>query len=433
MAVRCRCEAPSRSISCNSAATQLSPSRQQNTQRTPLPFIALDRRFFEWRSEDNELSDPDVLSGFGLSDGAKSWDAVLKRRQVVILAEAGSGKTEELKECRRAVAAEGKFAFYATVQDVGREGLKACLSTDDQTALVRWQASNKSAWFFVDSIDEAKLDNIRLDRALRAVASCIHGAEGRAYVILSGRHTDWEFCRDLERLEQILPLRPDVETPPAPDPEALLIKVLRHEHTEDNTVEAEKPLVLVLASLDKDRVRRFAMGKSAPNVDDFLAEVETLNLWRFARRPLDLDWLVQFWRTHGRMGSLSEMLATSLHERSQETDPYRVRRDPIEPGRTLAALERVGAALVFGRAVTITIPDNEIALTGDSNALDLGDILPDWPAADRVRFFNLPVFDPATFGRVRLHNDNEGVVRAYLAARWLLRLHELNSIAPPPV
>ena len=228
-----------------------------------------------------------------------------------------------------------------------------------------------------------------------------------------------------ERLEQILPLRPAVDTPPAPDPDALLIKVLRHENTEE-AAEAEKPLVLVLASLDEDRVRRFATGKGTPNVDGFLAEIDALNLWQFARRPLDLDWLVQFWQRYQRLGSLSEMLATSLRARSKESDPSRARRHLIDPDRALAALERVGAALVFGRAVTITIPDDEITLSGDSNALDLDDILPDWPAEDRVRLFNLPVFDPATFGRVRLHNDNKGVVRAYLAARWLLRLHKSN-------
>jgi hypothetical protein len=37
-----------------------------------------------------------------------------------------------------------------------------------------------------------------------------------------------------------------------------------------------------------------------------------------------------------------------------------------------------------------------------------------------------PVFDPATFGRARLHNDNEGAVRGYLAAQWLHRLHSGN-------
>jgi hypothetical protein len=37
-----------------------------------------------------------------------------------------------------------------------------------------------------------------------------------------------------------------------------------------------------------------------------------------------------------------------------------------------------------------------------------------------------PVFDPATFGRVRLHNDNTGEVRSYLAVRWLRRRREEN-------
>jgi len=36
------------------------------------------------------------------------------------------------------------------------------------------------------------------------------------------------------------------------------------------------------------------------------------------------------------------------------------------------------------------------------------------------------VFDPATLGRARIHNDNQAVVRAYLAARWLHRLRKSN-------
>jgi hypothetical protein len=36
------------------------------------------------------------------------------------------------------------------------------------------------------------------------------------------------------------------------------------------------------------------------------------------------------------------------------------------------------------------------------------------------------IFDPATFGRARFHNDNRGVVRAYLTARWLNRLRKHN-------
>jgi len=78
----------------------------------------------------------------------------------------------------------------------------------------------------------------------------------------------------------------------------------------------------------------------------------------------------------------------------------------------LHAIERVGAALVFGRQTTIAIPDSEVAFSSDS-PLDLADVLPDWSAEDRLLLLSRPVFDPATLGRARFHNDNEGVVRGF--------------------
>jgi hypothetical protein len=389
------------------------------------PPIPLDRRFFEWEEKEHDaLSDPDLLSRFGISDGAKSWDDLLKRRRVVILAEAGSGKTEEMKEQARRLNADDKTAFYATVQDVGHLGLANALSGADRARLSTWRSSDQPATFLIDSIDEAKLDNIRLERALRNLADGISGAEGRAHLILSGRHTDWQFRHDLRRLNEILPV-PLSQHSQAPSPEELLIRTLRHEQPPQE-VEVEKPLVVILASLDRERVRLFAAGKRAPEIDSLLAEIDAANLWRFARRPLDLDWLVQFWKTNKRLGTLTEMLTTSLRERLKEANPDRDRRDPIDSERATHAVERIGAALVFGRATTLTIPDSEITLAETHISLDIADVLSDWASPDRLRLLSRPVFDPATFGRARLHNDNEGVVRSFLAARWLRRLRAQN-------
>ena len=81
---------------------------------------------------------------------------------------------------------------------------------------------------------------------------------------------------------------------------------------------------------------------------------------------------------------------------------------------------------MFGRKTTIAIPDSELALADDDSSVDIVEVLPDWPAHDRARLLTRPVFEPATFGRARLHNDNEGVVRGYLAARWYDRLRQAN-------
>jgi len=141
--------------------------------------IALDRRFFEWQ----EGRDPgrQALALRGFSDGSFGWPELLAKRRVVILAEAGSGKTEELMEQARLQTAAGKFALYATVQDVGRDGLVRAIRAADRVRLEAWRRTDEPGWFFIDSIDEAKLDHIRLERALRAIADAIIGVEGRAH------------------------------------------------------------------------------------------------------------------------------------------------------------------------------------------------------------------------------------------------------------
>jgi hypothetical protein len=81
--------------------------------------------------------------------------------------------------------------------------------------------------------------------------------------------------------------------------------------------------------------------------------------------------------------------------------------------------------MVFTRRATITIPDSEVAFTADS-PLDLSDVLKDWSTGDRAILLSRPIFDPATLGRARFHNDNQGVIRGYLTARWLMRLRGEN-------
>lgn len=387
--------------------------------------VALDRRFYEWSEDADGLAHSRYRAAAGLSDGMLGWTDLLAKRRVVILAEAGSGKTEELTEQARLQTAAGKFAFYATVQDVGRDGLASALRPADRKRLNAWRSSSEPGWFFIDSIDEAKLDNIRLERALRQIANGIVGAEGRAHIVLSGRHTDWEFARDARRLNEELPLPRESAAEPVPPLDELIRRVLRHEKPPEPTP-AETPLIVVMAPLDADKVRTYAAAKNAPELDSLIDAIQAANMWDFARRPLDLDWIVRYWRNHGRLGSFTAMIEASLRERVREVDPDRARRDPLDAERAQRGLERIGAALVFGRQTTIAIPDKDAPIEDARPAVTIDDVLPDWPSEDRLQLLTRPAFDPATFGRARLHNDNEGVVRAYLAARWLHRLRQAN-------
>jgi hypothetical protein len=385
--------------------------------------VALNRRFFEWG--ETEPPDPDFRRAMGLDDGGVAWEELLTKRRVVILAEAGSGKSTEMAERARLSAAFGRFAFHATVEDVGREGLEAALSSSSRASLTAWRASTEDAWFFIDSVDEAKSSGIRLEKVVRRLADGIKGAEERAHIVISGRITDWEFRKDLESLKDWLPITVRDSTR-GKTPEEELLRIVRQEgQREKEPPSPEQPFVTLMAPLDRDRVRLFSEAKGVPNLDRFLEQIEAANLSHFARSPLDLDWLVRFWQSEGRLGSLLEMIERSVSERLKESNTGRARSDTLDSARALQAVERIGAVMVLSRRATIAIPDSEVLFTSDS-PLDLADILPDWSAEDRTLLLSRPLFDPATLGRARLHNDNDGAVRGYLAARWLMRMRGEN-------
>lgn len=384
------------------------------------PTVDLDRRFVEWK-KDSE-ADPEVWARFRLSDGTLRWSELLKKRRVIILAEGGSGKSTEFQQQARAQANAGKDAWYLTVQRVAGDGIEGSLPARERAHFRNWRASNRSCWLFVDSVDEARLNRVRFEKALFRIAEGIAGAEGRAHVIISSRHTDWESQRDLARLDDALPIPAERECPSPSTPDELLKRILHHERPEGEDSKKESAWVVVMLPLDEARVRRFAEQRNVPEVDEFIRQIEHADLWQFARRPLDLDWLVRYWRQNKRLGSLAEMLYASLKERLSEVDPQRDRLGALDVTRAMAALERIGAALVFGRATAIAIPDGQMDLDAGEGALKIQDILPDYSGPERTDLLIRPVFDPATFGRTRLHNDNLGVVRAYLAAQWLLKL-----------
>jgi hypothetical protein len=362
----------------------------------------------------------------GLDDGGIGWPELLLKRRAVILAEAGSGKSTEFVERARIVGLPSVYVFYASVEDVGSDGLDEPLSVDARHELTAWRNGAEHAWFFIDSVDEAKVAGVKFERVVRKLAERVRGAEERCHIFLSGRVTDWEPRRDVETLKKWLSISSGVSKP-EPMPEEKLLRIVRSERKPKEEAPAnEDPFIAIMGPLDRKRVRLFAEAAGIPQVEQFLEAIDDTDLWHFAQRPLDLDWLVRFWRSEGRLGTLLEMVERSITERLKETNPDRTRATDLDGIAALRAVERIGAAMVFGRRPTIAIPDREPAWRCDSS-LDLTDILPDWPGEDRTLLLTRPIFDPATLGRVRFHNDNDGTVRSFLTARWLIRLRRQTS------
>ena len=383
-----------------------------------MSFVELDRTFFPW-SQDRSPGDWLLLQSLS---GSQHWADLLKLQRVIVLAEAGSGKSDELRAQADTQQKAGRFAFYVAVQDVARVALPTALSARDRLAFAAWKSSDDQAWFFVDSVDEAKLSGFRLETALKELADAIEGAAIRANIILSGRITDWEFRADLARFDEFLPVPIALETEVPQAPRDALVRVLNQERTRRNTEAKKNPSVFLMIPLDRDRVRSFATSKGVERVDEFITAIETANLWSLAARPVDLIWLVEYWRRNRRFGPYVEMIETSITERLRETNPQHGRKDELAADKSVAALERIGAALDFGRVGEIAVPDTALDLRSPTGReADLRAILPDWSEKERGQLLGRAVFDAATYGRVRLHNDAQGVMRSYLTARWLSR------------
>ena len=109
------------------------------------------------------------------------------------------------------------------------------------------------------------------------------------------------------------------------------------------------------------------------------------------------------------------MLDVSITERLKETNLSRARSDALDAAKGRTAVERIGAALVLQKLDTIVVPDTDGEARHDVAFLDLKDIAPDLTPGEQTALINRAIFDPATPGFVRLHNDNQGAVRGFLA------------------
>lgn len=369
-----------------------------------LPWIDLNRVLLPVASS-HEAS---VAMAFGYhSERVLTWHRALAFPCLVVLGEAGSGKTRELRAQAERLRAEGHAAFFLPVEGVAKDGLD--LALDEGTNLLNdWRRSDAPGWFFLDSVDEAKLHSESLDRAIRKLARDLDSALSRSHVIVSSRHTDWRE-EDREYLER---LAPQLISEPSSDSE-------RPEMPDVVTDARFKVPVLRLAPLSRPQVREFAAQRlCVADADAFLAAIQKADLWALAGRPLDVEWLAASWNRKKSFDSLRAMMEEAIDEKiSERKDP---RLFPSAPSKRECreAVEELALGCTLTQREAISLPGTSHA--GD-NVLPSEGALHNWKAGNLPQLLERPLFDPATFGRVRFHHR---AIREYLAAACLRRLRQ---------
>jgi hypothetical protein len=394
-----------------------------------MKFFDLERSFVPIRTD--KESSLDLGRSWGHTYGGwLNWSEILNRPRVVILAEASSGKSAEFLAQAEKLGAGGKFAFFIRIEELVDQGLESALSPRDSGAFQLWRSGADDGWFFLDSVDEARLNRKSFHTALNRFAREVGSSLERAKVLISCRVSDWKGGEDRELISRLLPAWERAKTSEqSTDKSPLLDPIFskkNHPSTRESQQQDQKPnelLVAQLAPLTTDQYRAFALHLGVSDVAAFVKGVEQNGLDAFTERPGDLIDLAEYWKAHGQFGTFAEMVEHGVNRKLSEHDAYRSDNEALTPEKARIGAERVAAALSLAKSFTLRAPGQDPDPSLAAGALDPKTILSDWSASEQNALLRLGAFAPSTYGRIRFHHR---ATQEYLTAQWLDRLLRAN-------
>lgn len=91
----------------------------------------MDRTFKDLRASSGEHNAFELAWRERFDDDGVSWEELLKSQRILIVSEAGSGKTYECDSKARKLFARGEPAFFVSLESVASAGVLATLFGDD--------------------------------------------------------------------------------------------------------------------------------------------------------------------------------------------------------------------------------------------------------------------------------------------------------------
>lgn len=401
------CDNPGRNV-----ATGLTGiSARSAVQRYPdAMHIELHRTFRELSQASGPCSDEVSLYPSGTK---LTWEALLEERRVVVLSEAGSGKTQEILEAAKRLRQQGKAAFFLRLENVISDFDNA-FEEGTIEEFQSWIASTDPGWLLLDSIDESRLkEPSDFDRAIRKISSRLTTAKQRTHLFITGRAPAWRPATDRALCEKLFPCSASKVPATARQDDDQTGTLLSTAGSSD--VGAFSFKVVSLDDLSSEQVKCFAKGKGVSDPNGFLEAVERADAWSFTARPQDLEELTEFWNDRGQIGSRFDLMQNSIARRLKERDQTRDEARPLTIDRAREGARLVAAAATLMQQQTIRVPDG----ANSSNGLKIETILSDWSATECVTLLSRPLFDEAIYGSVRFHHRS---VREFLAAEWFAGL-----------
>jgi hypothetical protein len=377
--------------------------------------IELQRTFGHYIEPQAEDGDIDWHQYFSSNRRRLNWDDLHEKRVTVVLGEAGIGKTAELKLHAERMKAAGRFAFFLPLNTLATDSWELALE-NMLLPFQTWLNSAEDGFFFLDAVDEARLETHRdFQHAIAAVRTALAPNLAHARIVISSRVTDWTVPDVQKTVAKYLlePVRQAISLVRARTlaPEG---KVQGDEGTSLQSESREELNVVTLDALSKEDAHRCAEYYKLEDEVGFWSAVEEGDYEFMASRPLDLQWMVKLWNQRKVLGTYAELIEANVIERLREpNDLYHHARRSLAEARLREGATELAAAMEFGNVPFIAVRQ---ASAIEGRILDTFDVLRTWEPSEVQLLLSTAIFDEASFDRVKFHHRS---VREYLAAQWV--------------
>lgn len=344
---------------------------------------------------------------------ATTWVDLLRSRRVMIISEAGAGKTHECRTQAQRLRDEGEPAFFVELAALAKEDLRNLLDDDEEARLEAWLSSQSDvATIFLDSIDELKLSQGSFERALRRLKKGIGSQLRRVRIVITTRPIPF----DEQIFRQLLPIPPESSSEPNEETFASIAMGEHLTQREDKDLAPEWRSV-ALMPLSNEQILEFARAQGVGDPESLLEDLHRRNAQEFARRPQDLIELCADWREHKRIRTHRDQVVSNIRIKLSPRDD-RLEAAELSLDKAIEGAARLALAMQMTRRLTIR-HNAASDVSGGEAALDPASILSDWQPNERKALLERPLFGFASYGRVRFHHRS---VAEYLAAERLVAL-----------
>ena len=369
---------------------------------------------YEYSSFDENFDS--VGNGFTQS---LSWNDLYSCNRILLVSEAGTGKTYECKEQASILAETGQPAFYINLSHLAKTDNESELIDDEcRSTFKSWiQSQSEVATFFLDSLDELSLYQPRFEIALTRFKGLIKHQFNKVQVIITTRPTKDR----LKTLKTDLPFFQN-ESSSVSLREEFASKAMGADENMTNYsagLVQNDWCVVTLESLNFEQIRQIAHRKKVKNTDEFIEKIADSNVHEFLTRPLDVINLIECWNSNNFFSERKNQVDASIKLKLSQPDIERSESYNLSVERADEGAKKLALALLLLNKLALKYDPKAEMTVNCEPAINPREILTNWKKDEIDALLQRSLFEFSSQGCLKIYHRS---VLEFLGAKQLMSL-----------